>query len=120
MWEALSGELGGRGGMDSPHASPAILSVHSECSWMRFIMCWNLLIDPASAQELQRLVFLLQKQTITPRDCAFPSCWAQAASREQVSRTQPFPTAPPALPLSSGREVPEDALRMVCLGIPLE
>lgn len=78
-------------GVDSLHAFPAILSVHSECSRMRFIMCWNLLIDPASAQELQRLVFLLQKQTITPRDCAFPSCWAQAAIRERVSRTQPSP-----------------------------
>lgn len=37
---------------------------------IHLIMCWDLLIPGSSPWELQRLVFLLQKQTITLRGCA--------------------------------------------------
>lgn len=45
-------------------------------------MCWDLLIPWLSPGELQRLVFHLQKQTITLRGCAF-SPGGQRPSTEQ-------------------------------------
>lgn len=49
---------------------------------IHFIMCWDLLIPGLSPQEPQRLMFLLQKQTIIPRGCAF-SPGGQRLSIEQ-------------------------------------